>query len=148
MPGAADIRLAQSQCPKYHEQRSSSLNGPAHACQRQMTTPQSCQHNSILGSLANSHRYFTTFTSQASPSRSIRSLSAQRTAGSGHSASLCTPRRRRIIRKRRRGHVCIAEAMRWQEACSILGVDDTCSREELRAAYLSRIKEVRYLFSA
>lgn len=32
--------------------------------------------------------------------------------------------------------------MSSQEACRVLGVDNTCSREELRAAYLSRIREV------
>ena len=147
MPGAANMCLAHSQCLKYHKHRSSSSNGPAHACQRQMTTAQSYQHSSIHGSLAMSQRYFNTFTCKALPCGLIRSLSVQRTAESGHSALFCTPGRRHVMRIKRRGHICIAEAMRWQEACSILGVDDSCSREELRAAYLSRIKEVRYLFS-
>ena len=32
--------------------------------------------------------------------------------------------------------------MSSQEACALLGIDSMCSREELRAAYLARIKEV------
>ena len=47
-----------------------------------------------------------------------------------------------LTSKRRSQHICRARGMSSQEACMVLGVDSTCSREEVRAAYLARIKEV------
>ena len=51
-------------------------------------------------------------------------------------------KRRPIARQRNQREVCWARAMSSQEACRVLGVDNTCSRQELRAAYMARIKEV------
>ena len=49
-------------------------------------------------------------------------------------------------RKHRAGRLrrvsCRARRMSTEEACALLGIRGTCSREELRAAYLALIKEV------
>ena len=52
----------------------------------------------------------------------------------------------RNFRRRGRRRGCRAQAMSSSKACRVLGVDSTCSRGELRAAYLARIKEVSSSF--
>ena len=46
------------------------------------------------------------------------------------------------IARRLRQAACRARRMSSEEACALLGIRGSCSREELRAAYLSLIKEV------
>lgn len=51
-------------------------------------------------------------------------------------------RRARRCSGRGQQQVCTARSMSFQEAIALLRIRSDCSREELRAAYLARIKEV------
>ena len=63
-------------------------------------------------------------------------------AGSSPLAMQRCARRARKCSGRGQQQVCTARSMSFQEAIALLGIRSDCSREELRAAYLARIKEV------
>ena len=69
-------------------------------------------------------------------------LTDKNIAGSSPRAMQRAVRRARRCSGRGQQQVCTACSMSFQEAIALLGIRSDCSREELRAAYLARIKEV------
>lgn len=118
------------------------------ACAAQIIGPAIRQSQHCSGQA----RHAAAFTGSTLPSRPLACTGSRRVCGQSLSSSRAAlmqaaPRARPRARRRHQRQVCRAQAMSSQQACRILGVDNTCSREEVRAAYLVRIKEVNSGFT-
>ena len=116
--------------PDCRQCRSSPLYTQPQAAPRPLPSSLLAARCSIKGSMTSSCPCYWSSAAPATQSRP-EALSA------GHSAARGSARAGRP-----RQVACAARRMSTEEACALLGIRGSCSQEELRAAYLTLIKEV------
>lgn len=136
---ATDIFMSDCACRRPIKQPRSPGSSQSHLRQRKGPAAAHHRHGSIKQSFRHSHRQ-RSLPCRAFPGGGAFSLDSL--AGSRKLSIYNAGQRNRKAKSVRQRHICRAREMTSQEACTLLGLQGSHSKEELRAAYLERIKEV------